>query len=101
MDVPSPIKDRLTIRSDVADYVDYREFEDALSHRIFGALEIEWPLQREVHEMDRWLTGQERDWVAGKSDLYCGATTDPEVVTNVFKLRAKELFREREVGAVV
>ena len=58
-------------------------------------LEIEWPLRREVHEEDVWLTGQEKLWVANKSDLYRGATTDPDTVANVFKLRAEELFRKR------
>jgi hypothetical protein len=94
-DIPSPLKRLLYVQTVGDRFIPYREFDDALSHRIFDALEIEWPLQRVVHEMDVWVTGREKAWVAGKSDMYRGATTDPAVVAGVFKLRAEELFRER------
>jgi len=94
-DIPSPFKKLLHIVLPSGCFCGYSMFEDTLLHQIFAHLEIEWPLCREVHETDHWVTEQECLWVRGKSDMYRGATTDPEIVASVFKRRAEELFNER------
>ena len=102
-DIPSPLKRLLSIRivhncgsvSYGNGQIPFATFEETLLRRIFARLGIEWPLCREVHETDHWVTEQECLWVRGKSSMYRGATTDPDIVASVFKRRAKELFNER------
>jgi len=102
-DIPSPLKRLLSIRivhncgsvSYGNGQIPFATFEETLLHQIFAHLEIEWPLCREVHETDHWVTEQECLWVRGKNNMYRGATTDPDIVASVFKRRAEELFNER------
>lgn len=100
-DIPSPLKRLLHIvppndglPPDGNFFRSYSAFEDSFLSFIFDALEIEWPLREKVHEIDKWVTEQEKVWVAGKSDLYRRRTTDPEVVAITFMQHAGELFKD-------
>ena len=101
-DIPSPLKKLLFVATPFGEgYLSFHEFEDVLLGHIFDHLEIEWPLQPEVHKMDKLQTEREKGWVAGTDcSLYAGVSTDSEVVATVFKSRAAKLFAARSCDKI-